>query len=61
MLMRFDSRAAYEAPLDVWSFRAAERLKVHEARTEADTMSGVHRHAPLVKELRPVYREKEKE
>ena len=25
--------------VDVWSFRAAERLKVHEARTEADRVS----------------------
>ena len=28
-------------PLDVWSFRATERLKVHEARTEADCSSAV--------------------
>lgn len=29
--------------LDVWSFRQAERLKVHEARTDADLHSCVVR------------------
>ena len=32
-----------EQPLDVWTFRATERLKVHEARTLADNESGVVR------------------
>ena len=26
-------------PVDVWSFRATERLKVHEARTQSDLES----------------------
>ena len=34
-----------DAPLDVYSFRALERLAVHEARTEADTWSMVVSHA----------------
>lgn len=31
-----DPLAAFDEPFDVHSFRALERLKVHEARTDAD-------------------------
>jgi hypothetical protein len=33
----------FDAPLDVWSFKALERLQVHEARTQADLGSCVVR------------------
>lgn len=34
--------------VDVFTFRAVERLKVHEARTAAELESGVMRHATVV-------------
>lgn len=45
--MRYDDDIDLDR-LDVWSFRAAERLRVHEARTDAENASGVIRHAETV-------------
>ena len=41
-----------QRPLDVWRFRALERLKVHEARTAAELCSAVVRHAEPVRRIR---------
>ena len=41
-----------EAPIDVWSFRARERLAVHEARTAAEFLSGVVRASEREKNTR---------
>lgn len=38
----------FEQPVDVWSFRARERLAVHEARTAAELGSRVVRSARVV-------------
>ena len=44
--------------LDIFSFSHAERLKVHEARTDADTWSSARRGWQAPKKLRLVKRRK---
>lgn len=44
---RLDEAPDDDEPLDVWSFRALERLKVHEARTEADLWSAAGPGVPV--------------
>jgi hypothetical protein len=44
-----------EDVIDVFTFHRAERLKVHEARTEAEMVSAVVRHAEPVRKLRRLH------